>query len=100
MKKIYEHRITNGDHAEAISVESNAESVRIAVSDIADMDSEEEVEHITSIDLPPNAVMPFVEALLQSINEINHADMPCNSIETLTAELDAWIRVPLKINKD
>ncbi len=51
MQKIYEHRIANGNHVEAISVETNAKSVRIAVSDIEDMDSEDQTEQIISIDL-------------------------------------------------
>lgn len=69
MPKLYEHQITNGDHAETISIETIAKSIRIAVGDIADMDSEEETEQITSIDLTPDGVAVFIEALLHSINE-------------------------------
>lgn len=95
MKKIYEHQITNGDHAEAISVETDAKSVRIAVSDIEDMDSEDQTEHITSINLSLEGLAVLIEALLKSINEDSHAVLKLTSsqlkvlIYSLELALDA-----------
>ena len=130
MKKIYEHQITNGNHAEAISVETDTKSVRIAVSDIEDMDSEEQTELITSIDLTPDGVVILIEALLQSINaddvllfrlnghqikaiisslelsmdvldgEIEQEAMPYDLLERFKAKFDALIERDKQLKKD
>lgn len=73
MLELYKYQITNGDHAEAISVDRLAEGTRISVSDIIDVGSELENEQITSINLNHNGVEVLIEALLQSINEEGHA---------------------------
>ncbi|MGP5553500.1 hypothetical protein [Psychrobacter celer] len=122
MLELYKHQITNGDHAEAISVDKLTDGTRISVSDIMDIGSELENEQITSINLNQNGVEMLIEALLQSINEDDHAvlkltvlqlkqiiesmklsvevlgcevnqsDMPYNLIETLEAESDALLQ--------
>lgn len=78
MLELYKHQITNGDHAEAISVDRLAEGTRISVSDIIDVGSELENEQITSINLNQNGVEVLIEALLQSINEEGHAVLKLN----------------------
>lgn len=121
MLELYKHQITNGDHAEAISVDRLAEGTRISVSDIIDVGSELENEQITSINLNQNGVEVLIDALLQSINEeghavlkltgiqlkqiiesvklsvevleceVNYADMPYELIEKLEAEFNALL---------
>lgn len=122
MLELYKHQVTNGDHAEAISVDKLTDETRISVSDIMDVGTELENEQITSINLNQNGVEMLIVALSQSISadghavlkltgaqlkqiiesmklsvevlecEVNHADMPYGLIETLEAEFDALLQ--------
>lgn len=130
MKRIYEHQITNGNHAEAISVETDAENIRVAVTDTVRTSPFIGEIQVTSIDLSPEGVAPLVEALLQSISEdghvvlkltgvqlrqiitalavtierfkseVSHADTPHDLLAMLRAEFDALLERDKKSNKD
>ena len=95
MLKLYEHQITNGDHAEAISVETDSESIRVAVTDTVHKTPFIDEVQTTSIELSPEGVAPLIEALLQSISEDGHALVKLNAhhlkvlIYSLELALDA-----------